>query len=226
MTSDERKIGQNFELEDFHRNVPDDELLRDVARVAQQLGKSKITYREYNLLGQFNSSTISARFGGWLTALEKSGLERTINRNIAVDDLFQNIVEVWGKIGRQPKFRDLNHKISKYSSATYAYRFGGWRKALQNFVLWSRQADVSDDEPQHAGLLSRRTPRNPNWRLRAQVLMRDGATCRMCGASPQTGARLHVDHVKPWSRGGETMLENLQILCDVCNIGKSDIDLP
>jgi len=220
-----RKSAQAFELEDFHRNVPDCDLLCDVARVAQQLGKSKITFREYNLLGKFHASTISTRFGGWLAALEKSGLEITINRNIAVDDLFKNIVEVWTRIGRQPKFRDLTPEVSRYSSATYANRFGGWRKALQGFVLWSRETDVSVEVIQQSALSPRRTPRNPSWRLRAQVLMRDGATCRLCGANPQTGSRLHVDHVVPWSRGGETVLENLQILCEACNIGKGDLDM-
>jgi len=41
---------------------------------------------------------------------------------------------------------------------------------------------------------------------------------------PGDGVCLHVDHVKPWGKGGETVLENLQILCDVCNIGKSDVE--
>ena len=54
--------------------------------------------------------------------------------------------------------------------------------------------------------------------------MRDGARCRLCGAVPREDVQLHVDHVKPWSKGGDTVLENLQILCNVCNIGKSDVD--
>ena len=35
---------------------------------------------------------------------------------------------------------------------------------------------------------------------------------------------LHVDHIKPWSKGGETVLENLQTLCATCNLGKSNIE--
>lgn len=56
--------------------------------------------------------------------------------------------------------------------------------------------------------------------------MRDGARCQLCGAEARTGATLHVDHVIPWSKEGETTLENLQVLCHVCNIGKSDAQLP
>jgi 5-methylcytosine-specific restriction endonuclease McrA len=47
----------------------------------------------------------------------------------------------------------------------------------------------------------------------------------MCGASPakDPSVNLHADHIKPWSRGGETTLENLRTLCMKCNIGKSDL---
>lgn len=54
--------------------------------------------------------------------------------------------------------------------------------------------------------------------------MRDEAKCWLCGAVPSDKIR-HVDHVKPWSKGGETVLESLQVLCNVCNVGKSDIEL-
>ena len=34
--------------------------------------------------------------------------------------------------------------------------------------------------------------------------------------------RLKVDHVRPWSKGGETIAGNLQSLCFDCNRGKCD----
>ena len=37
-----------FELEPHHRNVPDEELIADVKRVAAALGKSSVTIDEYN----------------------------------------------------------------------------------------------------------------------------------------------------------------------------------
>jgi hypothetical protein len=58
--------------------------------------------------------------------------------------------------------------------------------------------------------------------LRMKVLRRDQFRCKMCGASSQDGANLHVDHIVPVSRGGLTLIENLQILCQPCNIGKSN----
>lgn len=58
--------------------------------------------------------------------------------------------------------------------------------------------------------------------IRYNVLKRDNFTCKMCGASAKDGAKLHVDHILPISRGGKTVMSNLQTLCDRCNLGKSD----
>lgn len=61
-------------------------------------------------------------------------------------------------------------------------------------------------------------------KLRYTVLKRDNFKCCACGASPakDPAVELHIDHIVPWSKGGETTLENLQTLCSKCNIGKSD----
>jgi hypothetical protein len=212
-----------FEIDAFHRNVSDDELINDLVRVAQEARKTTVTFRDYDSIGKYSSSTIALRFGSWHAALERAGLEKTINRNIPVDDLFQNIVEVWGVLGRQPKTRDLNGSVSRFSWHTYAARFGSWQQALQKFVDWANEQSITFEPQDQSDFQTRKTSRNVNWRLRAQVLMRDEARCRLCGAAARDGAKLHVDHVLPWSKGGETVLENLQILCDRCNLGKGDL---
>lgn len=213
-----------YELEQFHRDIPDEELLADLRRVAQQLGKDRVTFREYNKRGRFTASTIAGRFSSWNAALDKAKLQRTINRNISDEDLFENLVKVWTALGHQPRSRDLRPGPSRFSWNTYAYRFKSWRKALAAFVQWANEGELRPVPDVIAKKAGRKTPRNINWRLRALVLMRDGARCRMCGEVPGDGVRLHVDHVKPWSKGGETVLENLQVLCNTCNIGKGDVE--
>lgn len=58
--------------------------------------------------------------------------------------------------------------------------------------------------------------------LRYEILKRDGFRCVLCGKSAQDGAVLHVDHIKPVSKGGKTEPHNLRTLCEECNLGKSD----
>lgn len=213
-----------YTLDTHHRNSSEEELISDVINVAKKLNKDKLTINEYNDHGNFYATTLTRRFGSWFIVLEKAGLKKTRNLKITNDELFENIVTVWNTIGRQPRYNDIKPSISLFSAGTYEKRFGSWRKALEAFVAWANDADVAKSEPNIEKNISiNKSPRNISWRLRALVLMRDGAYCQMCGATPQSGAKLHVDHIIPWSKGGETTLQNLQSLCEKCNIGKSNI---
>lgn len=69
--------------------------------------------------------------------------------------------------------------------------------------------------------------RSQEWReIRYRVLRDGGGRCVLCGASPATGAVLHVDHIEPVSKRPDLRLEysNLQVLCEACNLGKGNRD--
>lgn len=50
--------------------------------------------------------------------------------------------------------------------------------------------------------------------IRRAVLERDGFTCCFC----RSEVRLELDHVVPYSHGGEDTVENLRVLCKTCNV--------
>ena len=54
-------------------------------------------------------------------------------------------------------------------------------------------------------------------RVRQNVLMRDNYTCQICGATVKDGAKLEIDHIVPFSKGGTNHENNLQVLCRQCN---------
>lgn len=69
--------------------------------------------------------------------------------------------------------------------------------------------------------------RSKEWlSLRFQVLKAHKHICVLCGSTPETGAIMDVDHIKPRSKYPHLALDinNLQILCRVCNLGKSNND--
>lgn len=65
------------------------------------------------------------------------------------------------------------------------------------------------------------------WRkLRMEALIKYGRKCACCGATPESGAIMNVDHIKPRKTHPELALDinNLQILCSECNHGKGNWD--
>lgn len=223
-----------FELEKFHRNVSEKDLLEDLKNTYALLSKNGIplTFRSYNETGKYRSATITARFGTWNEGLRQAGLKVNEEKNISDKDLFINIEEIWASLGRQPKSRDLAKPLSKYTSSAYVERFGGWRNSLEAFVKYINEDDELEEinyETEESFLLAKivkkkRTNRNISDRMRFRILSRDGFTCQSCGASPikERGVELHVDHILPWSKDGETVEENLQTKCIKCNLGKGN----
>ena len=61
-------------------------------------------------------------------------------------------------------------------------------------------------------------------RLRFEVFKRDKFTCQYCGRSAPDVV-LHVDHIVPTSKGGETDIMNLVTACADYNLGKSNVTL-
>lgn len=220
-----------FELDEYHRGVTDKELLDELQRVALSLQKNSLSRQDNDAYGKYGTTTYIRRFGSWFNALEKAGLEKTRTpMNLPEDELYKNLEEVWIKLGRQPRYAEVQKPLSRYHVGTYENRFGTWRKALEKFVAFINNEEESSTERFIEKVAiepatRHKTKRNINWRLRFVVMRHDNFKCVNCGRSPATDPKiiLHVDHKKAWANGGETIIENLQTLCSICNIGKSDL---
>jgi hypothetical protein len=213
----------DFKLKPWNRGISNAELLADLCRVANMLGKKTVKYDEYKTYGLCASRTFETRFGSWNGALFAAGLEIVRRYDISDEELFENMEFVWRTLGRQPRREDFKKPISIFSKGVYERRFGGWRSALEKFVAYAN-ADSPPALSARLPAVSGASPRFPDLRLRWRVLKRDSFRCRSCGRSPaiEQGVVLHVDHIIPWSKGGQTAYENLQTLCERCNLGKSD----
>lgn len=218
-----------FELESTLKGATDEELLDELRRCSQQLGRTTCTMAEFNEIGRGHPTTITRRFGSWPRALELSGLKPSRSPiGISDEDLFHNLRNVWIALNRQPRYKETRSPLSKYSAETYSNRFGTWRKSLERFVEWINDPKgdegISSKPKPPKQQIDRRTKRNISERQRFRVLLNSGFRCQSCGASPLTspGTELHVDHIIPWSKGGETVDENLICKCKQCNLGKGN----
>jgi hypothetical protein len=213
-----------FRLEGLRGPVSNEEILNDIRHVAKLACTNIVSFRLYNEMGNYSASTAALRFGSWNDALVAAGLQIGSERDIADERLFENLMRLWEHYGRQPRFRELTSPPSIISSGPYQRRFKSWMKALEQFVAYANAQDTRIPTPVTV-FDGHKTGRDPSLRLRFRVMKRDNFSCRACGASPalRLGLTLHVDHVKAWSLGGETVEENLQTLCEPCNLGKSNV---
>lgn len=221
-----------FDLKLHRRDISDDEIIVDLKRVADSID-SNLTQNIYKDLGKYTPSNIARRFKSWNKALELAGIPVKTYRDISKEDLFKNIENVWISLGRQPKYIEMKFPLSKYTSATYETYFGKWNMALEQFIEYINTEDESTEEQVKANdekakdskiEAIHKTKREISDRMRFRVLMRDGFTCKSCGRSPvkELGVELHVDHIIPWSKGGETEESNLETKCKECNLGKGN----
>lgn len=210
-------------------SISDECILTEIRRVNKELAKSYLTIKEFEKHSSINSSTVIRHFGSWDKALKTVGIESG-NTFHSYEALMTNIREAWLKKGTQPTKRDMDNKaLSSISSGAYLRKFGTWYGALDSFIQYMSTEDNEIEFIQENGdakeeVIKHKTKREPSNRLKVQVLMRDGNKCRICGVECSGGLHnIHFDHIIPWSKGGETTFENLQVLCSSCNAAKGDM---
>ena len=187
-----------LEYTDKTNSVTDTELLLDLQRVSNETGKQSLTVAEYKEHGRYDPSTIIRHFEAWNKALSIAGLQIS-NRQYADRELFDNLAELWIKIGHQPSRRDLSLFQSPISYKAYERRFGKWSVALKSFVdYYNSQESLEVYQIEAKSNTAHKTSRDINLRMRFKVMSRDNFKCCSCGASPakDPSVDLHVDHIK------------------------------
>ncbi len=202
-----------------------DALIEDIKAVAKQLGKNTLTSSEYEQYGKYGTSCARNKFGKWENVLAAVGLDATGYHTAGITDeqLLEAIYQAWERLGHQPNTRDLKNREMGYGQTTYINRFGSWKGSIIAFkeYVQNRQGNIKIAK---ASPVTHKTSRTASKKLRAQIFERDQSTCQNCGANEETkpGVKLVLDHIVPYSKGGETTYENLQVLCRRCNINKNN----
>ena len=99
-----------FVLNEYHRNVSNEELLADVKRVANSLNINPLTQRVYKKQGKYGLNTFRRHFGSWDKALELCGIQ---TKKVDTDKLLEDV-------RRLHEFRQITTLKSSKQKACYS----------------------------------------------------------------------------------------------------------
>lgn len=219
------------------------DLIAELQRVHKLVGTDWLSSTDFNLHSVTSHAVVGSHFGGFLKGLDAAGIPRRPIGKLRVfsnEQCFENIADLWSHYGRAPQYREMFISPSKILGKTYTERWGTWRRTLVAFVEWANTDDAiaepeiarhgPEDGPATTAILqmSRTATRTEadcreiRPGLRFKVFRRDSFRCVACGRSPANHlhVELHADHILAVANGGKTTFENLQTLCQDCNLGK------
>lgn len=127
-----------FELNDYNRNIPDEDLIKDVKRVARLLNKESVTIDEYDKNGKFYHTTLSRRFGRWKDILKLAKLStESHNFYITDDEYISDMQRVASLVMNKALTISQYKRNGRYDANKLSKRFGGWDAALKAASLES-----------------------------------------------------------------------------------------
>jgi hypothetical protein len=122
------------------RYIPDEDLLRELRRLAEQLARTP-TFIEMARLGRYGPTTYHARFGSWRDACSRAGLapnprgaeKAWRSRMIPDDALRYDFLRLAAHLGRPPTYTDVR-RYGAYSTGPYLHRWGSWLRARDEIL--------------------------------------------------------------------------------------------
>lgn len=146
-----------FKLNEYHRDVSDEELLDDLRRVAELLNKENLSMPEYQKNGKYHTSTITRRFDGWRNSLKKAGLSLTktwAKHEYCEDEalFFEDMRLVANKLNKEYITARDYRQLGKFDLSATFRKYGSWNIMLQKAGLkptpyrLGKGKEISDEE--------------------------------------------------------------------------------
>ncbi len=239
-----------FELRKYQASkIPREKIVAELERIAKSFNYVDFRQDNFDKLSSISSYTVYREFGSWQNALvflqnylKDKGVDFKITSrrsSYSEKELFDEMERIWVKIGHQPSKDEWLSSDYKISYDTYPRHFSSWQNACLKFIEYKSGRAVLTDPTENVAQdktrenkkvdtstgdsVVKRTRTIP-LSVRVRVLARDKFRCVFCGKSPaiDAGTLLHIDHIIPFSEGGPNAVDNLQTLCEECNLGKSN----
>jgi hypothetical protein len=117
------------------------DLLDDLRRLQEETGETP-TSRDVAKDGRYSASIYSRKFDSWNTAIQKTGLDVSKQREVPREDLKDELLQLADNLGQLPTAGQMEQQ-GGYSINPYEREFGSWNEALvEVFDEINRERDV------------------------------------------------------------------------------------
>ena len=175
---------------------------------------------------RFHRDTLLRFYGGWEPVCTAADMKVWKTHEYNDEDIINLVLDLWRWRGQRPVITDLKKYNLEHGTmlheGTIKNKWGNWSPFIKLISqLGQGQITISD-------VIDAKIKKNPREAIsagiRCEILRRDNYACIDCAASPRKdrNVSLHIHHVKPVSKGGKSLIENLVTNCSSCNLGKSD----
>jgi len=137
------------------QNVPDEEILADLRRVADKFDTERLTTDKYDEAdGLVSAQTVIRRFGSWTAALDevslkpgkKGGSTRNATRNVSDEEILADLRRVAGELDTERlSKRDYDDADGIVSSGIVHQRLGSWTSAVEKAGLKPGESPGTQD---------------------------------------------------------------------------------
>ena len=172
-----------------------------------------------------SSDTIVRHYGSWENALKDVGIPTNKKHEYTIEELLEHFEKVWRWVEQAPSIGDLKKYNLKFNTSVtydaYPRRWGSYTK-FQKIFSDFKQGNLNLNEVIQKSKDSKKIKRSLSPAIRSSVLKKFNYKCSHCGRTVTDNIKLEIDHIVPLSKKGKNEIQNLQVLCNECNIGKSN----
>lgn len=120
-------------------------------------------------------------------------------------------------IREQTRYKQINYSRYSYQVAVEDKRVSLYYNEILEMLDFLKSINYECTSSEY---FSKNQRNLMTQQLKDEVKKRDKYTCQICGKYMPDGIGIHIDHIIPISKGGKSVLSNLQVLCSKCNLQK------